>query len=767
MNKTLVIWVLFSAILFSSCKVSKILNDGETLYKKSKLEFKNKKQIQDEKALESLILNKLYPSPNKKFLGLFYAKLWVYKNVEPKADREKGFKHWIKAKFAEPPVLIEDVNAGLMESIIDKTMQDKGYFNSVTSHQIIRKKQQAELVYTIQHEEAIRIDSIILPSDTSNLAYLIRTYPHLQTKQGQIYNLGDLQDDRIALTQVIRNYGYFDFGEQDLFFVVDTSLGGNWVDIHYKIKPPSQDIKHQQYYINDIKIYANHNMDDELFTNTETNVFSFRDYEFIEKFKFVGKRALQRNIIIQPGALFSIQDYNYTIERMNGLGVYNFVNINYTKTDNDSLDVRIQLTPGQYQSFRASVEASTSNRSFLGSSVSLNYSNRNLFKGAENLDIQASAGTEFQFVNSRAALNILNVDFRVGISLPRILFMLKTKKIKSGTPPRTSINIEENYQQWLQYYTINSFNINYRYNWYTRKEHHHQITPIFFNVLNLLNTTNEFDEILAGNPTLKTSFNNSVIFGRNYTYSLSTKQNQQDKRYLSFTGFAESAGNLTYGIARIFKRDQAQPYEILNIPFSQYIKFTAELKHYWKINQGSSLVSRINPGIGFAFGNSTVLPYVKQFYMGGPNTIRSFPFRSLGPGNYSSLDEGGVNAINPIEQAGDVKLLMNVEYRYTIYKFIKGAFFIDAGNVWLRQEDPNRLNSQFLWNKFYSQLALGTGIGIRLDFDFFAIRTDLGIPLHKPYGEPGERWIHQFPEQGFKDWRKKNWVWNIAIGYPF
>ena len=350
--------------------------------------------------------------------------------------------------------------------------------------------------------------------------------------------------------------------------------------------------------------------------------------------------------------------------------------------------------------------------------------------------------------------------------MPRLLTIFKNKKLKSGTPPKTTINIEESYQQWLQYYTINSFNVNYKYDWRTRKDHHHVFTPFLFNIISLLNTTSEFDDILSNNPLLRTSFNSSVIMGRNYSFSLSTQKDDDDKSYISFSGFTEIAGNGNYIIAKLLDKNGQTPYEIFNTPFSQYAKFEGEIKHHLQINSGSSLVSRFGSGIGIAYGNSTTMPYVKQFYMGGPNTIRAFAFRSLGPGEFSSASDSN-DDVNPIEQAGDIKLLMNTEYRFKVYKFIHAAMFLDAGNVWLRKEDATRPNSQFKWDEFYGQLALGTGLGVRLDFDFFAIRADLGIPIHKPYNADGEKWINQFPEQGFKEWRQQNWVWNIAIGYPF
>ena len=751
-----------------SCSVSKIIAEDEALYKKSIVVFSDKGLIQNQKELEQEIQEKLYPKPNKKFLGLFYTKLWINENVHPKENKSKGLRHWLKRKFAEKPVLLTDVDTDLMDKIIDKTMQDFAYFNTATQHESIQSKKKGAIVYVVNHASPQIIDSIIFTAKNPKLESLMVNFKDYKTGVNQAYNLYNLQADRLALAEEIRSKGYFDFDEEDIYFVVDTSWAGDFVNIHFKIKEPAPGEEHRVYYIKDVMINATFETKDILEENQAVlDSFVYKNYIFKQNYKFVGKKALSKNIIIEPGSVFSIEDYNFTVERLNNLGIFNYVMVNYQKQASDSLLVNIKLSPGKHQSLRADVEATTSNRSFLGSSLSLAYNNRNLFNGAEDLEVKAAAGTEFQFVNGKAALNILNVDFSVSLGIPRLITGFKSPKVRSGVPPKTSINLDESYQQWLQYYTMNSLSIDFTYDWRTKKEHHHSFTPLLFNVISLLNTTAEFDDILANSPSLATSFSSSVLLGRNYSYSMNTQKDAEDKRYIAFSGFVENIGNTPYLVASILNGPRATPFEILNIPFSQYTKLEAELKHYWIINKGSKLISRWNGGIGLAYGNSEVLPYVKQFYMGGPNTIRAFSFRSLGPGSFSSANEANGGVVNPIEQAGDIKLLTNIEYRYNIYSFLKGAFFLDAGNVWLRKEDNDRPGSQFKWNEFYSQIALGTGIGLRLDFDFFAIRADLGIPLHKPYNDLGERWIHEFPEVGFKDWRKKNMVWNIAIGYPF
>ncbi len=755
-------------LLLSSCKVSQFLEEGEVLYTGSKFKFEQKRLIENDKELEAVFAKKIYPKPNKKFLGLFYSKIWFYKKVKPKENKEKSFKHWLKNKLGEPPVYIKDIDEELMTTLIDKTMLDYGYFGTKTNYNVESGEKKGKVVYEIDHSKRTYIDSIIYPKTNGDLDSIVLDFKDYYTKPNRPYSLKNLKKDRVNLATNIRSLGYFDFDEQDLFFIVDTSVGKHLVDLHIRIKNPKNDSLHRKYFISKVNVYPTFESKISTVNNSKfkSNLIYKSNLHIFQNYEYIGKRALGRNILIERYDLFSVADYNYTAERLNNLDIFKFVNINYNKVDKDSLEVDIQLTPGKYQGVRADVEATTSNRSFLGSSFSVSYDNRNLFRGAEKLTVKASAGSEFQFVNSKATVNILDFKFEMSLAIPKLFTPFKTRKIRSSVPPKTVFSFQENYQRWLQYYTLNSLNLSYGYDWQNKKKHHHKFNPLFFNVLSLLNTTDEFETLLSENPLLETSFNSSVILGQNYNFSLSTQRDNDDKSYIYFSGLLEAAGNLSNGIANLAKPDRSSPYEMLNVPFAQYIKVDGDIRHYWQINPHTMFATRLNAGIGFAYGNSIVLPQVKQFFVGGPNTLRAFPFRSVGPGNYSSLNSDN-DVANPLEQSGDIRIMINAEYRYDLYKFIKGALFLDVGNVWLIRDDPSRPSGQFKVNQFLQQLALGTGTGIRLDFDFFAIRADLGIPIYKPYNNDGERWISQFPESGFKDWRQNNWVWNIAIGYPF
>jgi outer membrane protein insertion porin family len=757
--------IIGTALLLHSCSGTKFLKEGQVLYKGSKIEFAAPDSVLNKKLLKADINKKLVPKPNKKLLGLFATRVWLYTKVEPK--KEKGFKFWLKNKIGKEPVLIENIELEQKELLLEKTMQDNGYFYTDVESEVIEKKRLGTVHYKINNGAPSYIKNFNLPEIQPDLDSLFKAYNKYKVKSGDVYNLLNIQTDRNGLADYIRSEGYFDFDRSDIVYFVDTSkIQENNFNVNLVIKPPSDSGFHRKYYINDVTIYPS-------FTENDTNyhrVSEFKNFEFKDNYRFISRKVIAGNVFIEPDSLFSFKDYQLTTNRLVNLGIYKFVNIQYAKTAKDSLDVSIRLTPTKYQNFKSSVEISTSTLGFLGNSLAISYNNQNTGRSAIGLTLKAGAGTEFQFANRKAQLNTLDVNFGLTLSIPRRL-RFKEEKLKSNTKPTTSFSISENFQKWIQYYTINDLNMGVTYKWgnpsYLKQKKaviSHELTPFNLSWLYLINTTGTFDDLITNNSQLKASFENNFILGGKYETTINTKKDETQRNYFYFINSIETSGNIAYLLGKAVKPKKTDEYQILGIPFSQFVQVNIDARNYWDINAKTKLVSRFNLGLGVTYGNREVLPYSRQFFMGGPNTIRAFPIRSIGPGNYVSTAEQNTNSV---EQTGDLKLLMNLEYRWTIFKYIRGAAFVDAGNVWLLRDDPNRPGGVFKPKDFMTQIGLGTGLGLRLDLSFIAIRLDLGMPIYKPYGLDGERWIHQFPSDGFRDWRKDNWVWNFAIGYPF
>ncbi len=294
----------------------------------------------------------------------------------------------------------------------------------------------------------------------------------------------------------------------------------------------------------------------------------------------------------------------------------------------------------------------------------------------------------------------------------------------------------------------------YGYQWKATDRISHNFYPVYFNSITLLNTTPEFDSILNANPYIRKSFEEQFIAGMKYNFIYDNSSSKQANG-LYFQGGISTAGNLIDLFKGISREPEERPYTTIGNVYSQFVKLTSDLRYYRNINN-QTLAFRFYAGVGIPYANSVVMPYVEQFYSGGSNSIRAFIARSLGPGGYHEENTSDI-----IDQTGDVKLEVNAEYRFALSGVVKGAFFLEAGNVWLLNTDENRPDAEFSFDTFTEQLAVGTGFGLRFDFSFFVLRTDLGFPLRNAYATDGKHWLTSAKDvfSGF--------LFNFAIGYPF
>jgi outer membrane translocation and assembly module TamA len=340
--------------------------------------------------------------------------------------------------------------------------------------------------------------------------------------------------------------------------------------------------------------------------------------------------------------------------------------------------------------------------------------------------------------------------------------------------PQTKFKVGYTFQERLQYFRLNSFNISGGYTWRETMLKTHELFPVDITFVQTGNTSAEFDQLLEENPVLDNSFQNQFILGSRYSFTYNTQLNDQvEQKYglkkksksdFYFRGTLDLSGNLAHAFQSIKSNEEEEPYNFFNAPYSQFVRTDLDFRYFLKLNKRSKIATRIATGIGYAFGNSETMPYIKQFSVGGSISLRAFPARSVGPGTYNIFE---YDSITFIDQRGDIKLESSVEYRFDIVNSLKGALFVDAGNIWLVKEDSLRPGGKFDKNKFLKEIAVGTGFGLRFDFNFFVSRFDLAFPIRKPYREPGDRWVLDEINFSSRDWRRENLIFNIAIGYPF
>ncbi len=742
----LVLWLL------SSCSISKYVPEGRQLYKGSLIEFDGDVELAEEEKVRGLIEEQIFPKPNQKFLGLVYFNLWVYFSFdEAKAE---WYSRLLYDRFAKEPTYVTDVNGPIMEQVILKIMQDEGYFGSQITTLHLDGEQAGFIKYVITPARPTYMRRIDRKGGTTELDQVVGRFRKYSAKVGERYRLEAFEIERLALAKYVRSQGFYDFNVDEIYYLVDTTSIDS-VDITMRIKPPKGDSLHRKYYMSDINVYTTNGAEGSGGFSDENFAYSWKGLDVYEDFRFIDKKTLASNILIERGQVFSIENYNLTLSRLVNLNIFKYVNIQYIKSAPDSLSVNILLTPTQYKNLNFDTELNTSDRSFLGSTISAGFSNANALRRAEKLSFSLAAGAELQYNDSKLGFSILTLKASARYEVPRLIVPFKTRKFRSSVAPLSFASLENDYQLWLQYFNYNSTKATFGYKWKTENRFTFTAEPFFVDFLNVFRTTDLFAEYAQDRPLLLSTYQDQLIIGSLFSIGHTNRVTKGQRNSYFLRWNLETAGNTS----TLFTK------EISEVPISQYFRTELEYRFTRKFTYIENLIARINIGVVHAYGNSANTPFTKQFYMGGPTTLRGFSFRSVGPGRFRS--ENADQTVNNIDQFGDIRLLMNVEYRFPIYSVFRGATFFDAGNVWLLDKVEGRDDGQFKWNEFYKEVAWNTGLGLRLDVEYIAARLDLGIPLYSPYEVEGERWIHQSPEQGVFPWLGQNVVLSLGIGYPF
>ncbi|HSI89731.1 MAG TPA: BamA/TamA family outer membrane protein, partial [Adhaeribacter sp.] len=541
------------------------------------------------------------------------------------------------------------------------------------------------------------------------------------------------------------------------------------VDVYMRLKEDAPEKALRPYTIDDVYVFARFSLADSLY-NADT--IRFENYHYIPDENYVRARHLMPSIFLEKGRLYARQDHLLTIRRLMGLGAYKYANIDYAEDTLNAgkLDAFIYVTPALKKSLRLEAQMVTKSNNLAGPGLTASFRNRNAFKGSELLTLNLIANYENQIggqaKESRTPLGLSSYELgvRTDLTLPRFITPFKVNNLRSESVPHTRISLGYSYLSRVEFFTMNSYTGSYSYNWKPRKTVTYEVTPVNLQFVRLANTTPAFDSVLQANQFLRRSFEQQFILGSifQHTYDTRVYENRTSNFFNRFN--IDLSGN----VANAFKTligadapDDDNPRSIVGQPFSQYTRVENDFRYYFNLSKESVIATRFIAGAGFAYGNSSTLPYVKQFTIGGPNSIRAFRARSIGPGSYDIPDD---LAFSYFDQTGDMKLEANIEYRFPISGWFKGALFVDAGNIWLLEESESRPGGEFKASRFMNELAVGTGFGLRVDVEFFVIRFDFGIPVRIPSDSNDQQNV--LPE--FRPGLGENgMILNIAIGYPF
>lgn len=756
------ILLFFAVSILLSCSGTSKIPKGDLLYVGHTIEIeKGKESKKIRKSIESELDGLIRPKPNKSFLGMRPA-LFFY-NVYDTVKKEKGFKHWVKYKLGEEPVLMSEVDLEYNKKVIQNYVENKGFFNAESKADSTRTGKKAKANYQIKLNNQYKIKSIVYPKDSILLSMEINKLKEKSLlKIGKPYDLDQIKNERSRIDASLKERGFYYFNENYLLIQVDSTVANHEVDLILKIKSDIPEKAKNQYKINDIIVYPSFNLKRDTISSKKTDTIKYQDLTIIDNKTVFKPLIFEKTLLFKKGDLYNRTTHNLSLNRLITLGTFKFVKNEFKENDSNKnqLDAYYYLTPLPKKSIQVETLAKTNSANYSGTELNINWSNRNTFKGAELLKISAFAGLEVQVSGQNNGFNVYRFGGEASLTWPRFISPVKMSS-GSAYVPNTKALIGYEYQLRTQLYSLKTLNTSFGYIWKEneRKEHDLNVVNIAYTSSN--NVSDLYKSQIATNSSLQKVIDKQLILGTTYSYTYTNTMISNKKNNIYFKGGIDLSGNSTGLI--LGANDSDNPKSILGVPFSQYTKAEVEFRHYYNFSKETKLASRIIIGAGIPYGNSKELPFIKQFFIGGTSSIRAFRARSIGPGTFNGNDT--TNSFLP-DQSGDLKLEMNAEFRGQIYDLVKGAVFVDAGNIWLLNENDEKPGAKFS-SKFLNQLAVGTGVGLRFDFNFLILRTDLAFPLRKPYLPQGQEWVIDDISFGNSTWRKDNLVFNLAIGYPF
>ena len=754
MNKRLIYQInclLFVAMVFGSCAVEKHLEERDIyLYDGATVQLADSSGFDKPKRIQSDLKRLTEPDRNTQ-VGL-----WYHFNFNKK-NKTKGFSRWVQKNIGEVPSIFDTSDVSRSKLLMQDYLFDRGFFRSqIAADSSLNKNRRITVDYLVSAFGRYRFREIYWPDDTTGVAKLILNNRNKSRLiSGRPYDVKDLIAERIRLENAAKNEGYYLFDADDLFYFVDSTASpkDRLCDLWLKIKPPEDPTKFRQFYIGETDVFPNYDLIQGANGNYGDTI-GFDGINFYQNVVTTRPRVLSQYINQRRGDLYQDNLQRISLNHLLDLGIYKFVNQEfdrYQRNDTMFLKRNIFLTPDLLQDLSGEFEVSTRGSNFrLGAAA--NYSHKNIFNGAERLDLSLGTAVETggRLVISDDTLgnNLFEVFASADLYIPRfILPFVDTRFNSSLFVPKTRIGLAASFQRRRGLYTLLNTRLSYGYDWRKVKQIRHELSPININLVNISNITPEFQDLLDSNERLANSFSNLFIFGPTYRYTY-TNQDLKVRRNYAFAQIQlEAAGNLVNVISRLANGPQTDPYKIFGREYSQYGRIEVDYRYNW-VGVEDQLVFRVSPGLTIPYGNSDVVPYTKQYFVGGPNSIRAFPNRGL-LGSFIADPSNPVSVSN-FDLTGEIKFESSLEYRYELIRalYLKGAFFMDVGNVW--QINATGIDSdkkEFGFGKFFDELAVGVGTGVRLDIPFLVLRFDFSLPMRKPYLPSGQRWT--WHEDGF------------------
>jgi outer membrane protein assembly factor BamA len=747
------------AASFWGCNPVKHLAKGEQLYVGGTVKLKPPPR--HARSIKKQLEGQLRPRPNTTILGM-RPKLFFY-NISKK-PKGKGLNYLLHEKWGEPPVLASSLSLDANIKILENNMQNIGFFRAQVTGDTVSKKRKVKAVYTINSGHRYTINKVFFPTAALPLdSQIFRIRKATLLHPGDYYNLDQVKLERQRIDDTLKNKGYFYFGADNLILQVDSSLGGK-VNMYEKVKATTPPEALKTYRIAGINIYSNFALTRDSAYLRDTG-YRYAYLRIVDPRHLYNPSMFYRSIFFEPGKLYTLADHNLTLQRLVNLGLFKFVRVEFERLDTDAtsgfLNTNVYLTPYRRRSIQFELTGNSRSNNYVGSSVNISWQDRNFFHGAELMQLKLGGGFETQVGGQQNAANTYSFSPGATLSIPRFITPFNFINASRVDVPKTIFQANYQLLDRRNYYLLNSFNLQAGYHWKesSRKTHTLDIVDVTYVLPAEIDSL--FRPILRDDPVLQQSFRKQFILGTSYNFTYTDQLETDKKNNFYFNGHLDIAGNIAGLLAG--SHDYTHQAKLFGVPFAQYARIDGDVRNYLHLNhKGLTWANRLFTGFGYSYGNSRAVPFVKQFFIGGSNSLRGFRARTLGPGSFHTA-ETGFRA----NEAGDIKLEANTELRFNMISILKGAVFADAGNIWLLRSDTSKPGGQFHADSVFRQLAVDAGVGLRFDLSLFVLRFDLAFPLRIPWLPEGQRWVFRQIDFSSKKWRKNNLVLNIAIGYPF
>lgn len=808
-SQTLII-VLLAVIIGSSCNSTRHLKDGEFLLKENVVKFDDTRYINDKAAMSDNLSSAIVQKPNSSFIiDGFKTKLFLYNLRYDKYEKDSS-NYQLKSRSVEPPVIYDSSSIPQSKRYMESYLFQQGYFYAQIKDTTLfnEKKKKATVEYEVNtgYNYIIRRVFFNKIPDTMVKGFVRDAFNGTFLRAGKPYSIDLIDQERTRIVDIMRDYGYYYFAKDNISFVLDTAdkevmkLDENLLknatdllsrkeehrptlDIYIDIKDNEDSTAFKRFAINKIFVYPDFkdksDVRDSTMKSVKINKTLFRYHRY-----YIRPKVIHNHIFISSDKYYAQSDYDKTITELNQLGAFETVRVMYFEdtaralTDGGNwMNCAVLMSPAKKYDFNTSWEASNGTTYTLGTGLTITGRNNNVARGANLLTVVLNGGIESQLDSATGNLFILTKTAGINTSLefPKFMFPISKERYSIRNTPRTEMALGANLLDRVNYFQLINLTTRFTYKWKETSTKNWEVTPFFVNDISRPRTDSAFKARLDASEYLSNIYRETFIEGENitWTYSTASKAKFYDDYSYVRLGF-EEAGGIVNSLNRVQKN--------LTASYSQYLRLDYDLRHFI-VQRHAVTALRLYGGIGIPYGNDKgrTLPYLKQYFVGGPFSMRGFRIRTLGPGSYlaDSTRKATEASTKYIDRTGDIKIEMNAEYRFDIFKMFgglfkfNGAIFGDAGNIWLANPTPEFPNGELNLSRLYTDFAFDSGLGIRLDIaELFVFRVDAAIPLkipgrYDPNSEDRQGWVIKQIDPLYDQWRKKNLIFNFAIGYPF